>query len=53
MTLRPAAPEDFAIFREIGDPSGRVELFRLAPDRAGGAGAMPSSPTSCALPSAT
>lgn len=26
----------FAIFREIGDPSGRVELFRLALDRAGG-----------------
>ena len=26
----------FAIFREIGDPSGRVELFRIALDRAGG-----------------
>ncbi|MCB6177315.1 GNAT family N-acetyltransferase [Rhodobacter sp. Har01] len=28
-------PEGFAIFREIGDPSGRVELFRIALDRAG------------------
>lgn len=26
----------FAIYREIGDPSGRVELFRIALDRAGG-----------------
>lgn len=26
----------FAIFREIGDLSGRVELFRIALDRAGG-----------------
>lgn len=26
----------FAIFREIGDPSGRVELFRIALDRTGG-----------------
>lgn len=26
----------FAVFREIGDPSGAVELFRLALDRAGG-----------------
>lgn len=26
----------FAIFREIGDPSGRVELFRLALDQTGG-----------------
>lgn len=30
------APAGFAIFREIGDPSGRVELFRIALDRAGG-----------------
>ncbi|MFZ1470203.1 MAG: GNAT family protein [Paracoccaceae bacterium] len=29
-------PTGFAIFREIGDPSGRVELFRIALDRAGG-----------------
>lgn len=29
-------PTGFAIFREIGDPSGRVELFRLALARAGG-----------------
>lgn len=26
----------FAVYREIGDPSGRVELFRIALDRAGG-----------------
>lgn len=26
----------FAIFREIGEPSGRVELFRIALDQAGG-----------------
>lgn len=26
----------FAIFREIGDPSGRVELFRLALDQTSG-----------------
>ncbi len=26
----------FAVFREIGDPSGRIELFRLALDRTGG-----------------
>ena len=25
-----ALPEGFALFREIGNPSGRVELFRLA-----------------------
>ncbi|MBE2276820.1 MAG: GNAT family N-acetyltransferase [Rhodobacteraceae bacterium] len=31
-----ATARGFAIFREIGDPSGRVELFRLALDRAGG-----------------
>lgn len=31
--------QGFAVFREIGDPSGAVELFRLALDRAGtGAG---------------
>lgn len=30
------AAKGFAIFREIGDPSGRVELFRLALDGAGG-----------------
>ena len=29
-------PVGFAIFREIGDPSGRVELFRIALDKAGG-----------------
>lgn len=34
------APAGFALFCEIGDPSGRVELRRLALDRAGrGAGA--------------
>ena len=26
----------FAVFREIGEPSGRVELFRIALDRTGG-----------------
>lgn len=26
----------FAIYREIGEPSGRVELFRIALDQAGG-----------------
>jgi hypothetical protein len=28
--------QGFAILREIGDPSGRVELFRIALDQAGG-----------------
>jgi RimJ/RimL family protein N-acetyltransferase len=28
--------QGFAIFREIGDPSGAVELFRIALDSAGG-----------------
>ena len=32
-------PAGFAIFREIGDPSGRVELFRIALAQAGGANA--------------
>lgn len=30
------ATRGFAIFREIGDPSGAVELFRIALDRPGG-----------------
>lgn len=29
-------PAGFAIFREIGDPSGRVELFRIALAQTGG-----------------
>lgn len=29
-------PAGFAIFREIGDPSGRVELFRIALAQSGG-----------------
>ncbi len=32
----PGDKRGFAVFREIGDPSGRVELFRIALDRAGG-----------------
>lgn len=30
------AAKGFAIYREIGEPSGRVELFRIALDQAGG-----------------
>ncbi|MGQ0610376.1 MAG: GNAT family N-acetyltransferase [Paracoccaceae bacterium] len=33
---RGPSPEGFARFREIGNPSGRVELFRLALARTGG-----------------
>ena len=32
------APQGFALFREIGNPSGRVELFRLALAQVSGGG---------------
>ena len=31
-----AGTKGFAVFREIGNPSGRVDLFRIALDQAGG-----------------